>query len=70
MSRDSGRKVTSRARTVPFGRQATGWETAYTALFLTSHESAYVSGIYIMMDAGTRAGVAGREREGRVLSKI
>jgi NAD(P)-dependent dehydrogenase (short-subunit alcohol dehydrogenase family) len=34
MGRDEGRRRGgNRARTVPFGRQGTGWEVAYTALF-------------------------------------
>lgn len=43
----------SRARTpVPLGRQGTGWETAYAALFLMSHESAYVTGHVLVVDGG------------------
>jgi NAD(P)-dependent dehydrogenase (short-subunit alcohol dehydrogenase family) len=33
---------TDRAVTVPFGREGTGREVAYTALFLISNESSYV----------------------------
>lgn len=40
------------ARWTPFGRQATGWETAYAALFLLSHESSYVNGHFMVMDGG------------------
>lgn len=39
-------------RWTPFGRQATGWETGYAALFLLSHESSYVNGHFMMMDGG------------------
>lgn len=43
----------SRARTpVPLGRQGTGWETAYAALFLVSHEAAYVTGQVLVVDGG------------------
>ncbi|HEY2661592.1 MAG TPA: SDR family oxidoreductase [Caulobacteraceae bacterium] len=43
----------SRGRTpVPFGRQATGWEIAYAALFLTSDESVYVTAQILAVDSG------------------
>jgi NAD(P)-dependent dehydrogenase (short-subunit alcohol dehydrogenase family) len=43
----------SRARTpVPLGRQGTGWETAYAALYLMSHESDYVTGQTLVIDGG------------------
>jgi len=43
----------SRGRTpVPFGRQATGWEIAYAALFLVSDESVYVTGQTLAVDSG------------------
>ncbi len=38
MGRDASRRRSDRAVTVPFGRQATGWEVAYAALFLISNE--------------------------------
>jgi NAD(P)-dependent dehydrogenase (short-subunit alcohol dehydrogenase family) len=42
-----------RAKTpVPLGRQGTGWETAYAALFLLSHEAAYVTGQILAVDGG------------------
>lgn len=52
-----GRRATagrpSRAGTrIPFGRMGTGWEVAYTALFLTSDESVYVTGQVIAVDGG------------------
>jgi NAD(P)-dependent dehydrogenase (short-subunit alcohol dehydrogenase family) len=46
----------SRAATpVPLGRQGTGWETAYTALFLLSEESAYLTGQVLVVDGGLSA---------------
>ena len=43
----------SRSRTpIPFGRQATGWEIAYAALFFTSDESVYVTGQILAVDSG------------------
>jgi NAD(P)-dependent dehydrogenase (short-subunit alcohol dehydrogenase family) len=43
----------SRDRTpVPLGRQGTGWETAYAALFLLSAESAYITGQVVAVDGG------------------
>ena len=39
-------------RWIPFGRQATAWETGNTALFLMSHEAAYVNGHILVMDGG------------------
>jgi NAD(P)-dependent dehydrogenase (short-subunit alcohol dehydrogenase family) len=43
----------SRARSsIPFGRQATGWEIAYAALFLTSDESVYITAQVLAVDAG------------------
>jgi NAD(P)-dependent dehydrogenase (short-subunit alcohol dehydrogenase family) len=37
---------------IPLGRQGTGWETAYAALFLVSNESAYVTAQIIAVDGG------------------
>jgi NAD(P)-dependent dehydrogenase (short-subunit alcohol dehydrogenase family) len=43
----------SRAATpIPFGRQATGWEIAYAALFFVSDESVYVTGQILAVDSG------------------
>ena len=70
MGRSSGRRVTTRAAMVAFGRQATGWETAYTALFLLSRESSYTNGTTQIMDGGIWAGVATQPRNPRVLSKL
>jgi len=42
-----------RARTpVPFGRQATGWEIAYAALFFMSDESVYATAQSLAIDGG------------------
>jgi NAD(P)-dependent dehydrogenase (short-subunit alcohol dehydrogenase family) len=42
-----------RAKTpVPLGRQGTGWETAYAALFLLSDEAAYITGQILAVDGG------------------
>ena len=42
-----------RAKTpVPLGRQGTGWETAYAALFLLSHEADYITGQTLAVDGG------------------
>ena len=46
-----------RAGTVPFGRQGTGREVAYAALFLISNESSYVNAQTLFLDAGHRAGI-------------
>jgi NAD(P)-dependent dehydrogenase (short-subunit alcohol dehydrogenase family) len=40
---------------VPLGRQGTGWETAYTTLFLLSDESAYITGQTFAVDGGLSA---------------
>jgi NAD(P)-dependent dehydrogenase (short-subunit alcohol dehydrogenase family) len=46
----------SRAATpVPLGRQGTGWEVAYAALFLMSDEAAYVTGQVLAVDGGLSA---------------
>ncbi len=37
---------------VPLGRQGSGWETAYAALFLLSEESAYITGQILAVDGG------------------
>ncbi|WOF75378.1 SDR family oxidoreductase [Parvibaculaceae bacterium PLY_AMNH_Bact1] len=42
-----------RARTnIPGGRQGTGWEVAYAALFLMSGEASYINGQVLAVDAG------------------
>jgi NAD(P)-dependent dehydrogenase (short-subunit alcohol dehydrogenase family) len=40
------------ATNIPLGRQGTGWETAYAALFLISEESAYITGQVLAVDGG------------------
>ena len=57
MGRDASRRRSDRAVTVPFGRQGTGWEVAYTALFLISNESSYVNAHTLFLDAGHMAGI-------------
>ncbi|HEX7776210.1 MAG TPA: SDR family oxidoreductase [Parvibaculum sp.] len=43
----------SRGRSpIPFGRQATGWEVAYAALFFMSDESVYVNAQIMAVDSG------------------
>jgi NAD(P)-dependent dehydrogenase (short-subunit alcohol dehydrogenase family) len=58
MGRDASRRRPSRAATVPFARQGTGWETAYACLFLVSRESSYVNAHALVVDGGQLAGVA------------
>lgn len=56
LGRAASRGRPSRERTrVPLGRQGTGWETAYAALFLISDESAYVTGQTLIVDGGLSA---------------
>jgi NAD(P)-dependent dehydrogenase (short-subunit alcohol dehydrogenase family) len=56
LGRAASRGRPSRARTVvPLGRQGTGWETAYAALFLLSDESAYITGQTLVVDGGLTA---------------
>ena len=57
MGRDASRRRSDRALSVPFGRQGTGWEVAYAALFLISNESSYVNAHALFLDAGHMAGV-------------
>jgi NAD(P)-dependent dehydrogenase (short-subunit alcohol dehydrogenase family) len=40
------------ATSIPLGRQGTGWETAYAALFLISNESVYVTAQTLAVDGG------------------
>jgi len=40
------------ATSIPLGRQGTGWETAYAALFLISDESAYITAQMLAVDGG------------------
>ena len=57
MGRDASRRRADRALTVPFGRQGTGWEVAYAALFLISNKSSYVNAHTLFLDAGHMAGI-------------
>jgi len=41
---------------IPAGRQGTGWEIAYGALFLLSGESSYVTGQTLIIDGGLTVG--------------
>lgn len=57
MGRDASRRRADRALTVPFGRQATGWEVGYAGLFLLSNESSYVNAHTLAVDGGHMIGV-------------
>lgn len=57
MGRDASRHRPGRAAAVPFGRQGTGWEVAYAALFLISHESTYLNAHAMVLDGGLSMGV-------------
>jgi NAD(P)-dependent dehydrogenase (short-subunit alcohol dehydrogenase family) len=57
MGRDASRRRPDRALAVPFGRQATGWEVAYAALFLISNESSYVNAHTLFVDGGHLSGI-------------
>lgn len=53
IGREATRGRPGRAKTpVPLGRQGTGWETAYAALFLMSDEAAYITGQILAVDGG------------------
>jgi NAD(P)-dependent dehydrogenase (short-subunit alcohol dehydrogenase family) len=56
IGRAASRGRPSRATTpIPLGRQGTGWETAYAALFLLSNEAAYITGQTLVVDGGLTA---------------
>ena len=57
MGRDASRRRSDRAVTVPFGRQGTGWEVGYAALFLISNELSYVNAHTLFLDGGHMAGI-------------
>jgi NAD(P)-dependent dehydrogenase (short-subunit alcohol dehydrogenase family) len=42
---------------VPFGRQGTGREVVYAALFLISNESSYVNAHTLSLDGGHLGGI-------------
>ncbi len=46
------RRPARASQRLPFGREGTAWEVAYTTLFLLSHESSYVNAQVIVMDGG------------------
>ncbi len=53
LGRDASRRRPGRnAGPLPFGRQGTGWETAYASLFLMSRESAYITAQTLVVDGG------------------
>jgi NAD(P)-dependent dehydrogenase (short-subunit alcohol dehydrogenase family) len=58
MGRDASRNRADRAAMVPFGRQGTGWEVGYAALFLLSHEASYVNGHCLLVDGGLGVGIS------------
>ena len=41
-----------RRRTVPLGTEGTAWDVAWTAVFLASDESRWISGVMLPVDAG------------------
>jgi NAD(P)-dependent dehydrogenase (short-subunit alcohol dehydrogenase family) len=45
----------ARASAVPLGRQGTGWDVANAALFLACDESAFITGIMLLVDGGQGA---------------
>lgn len=57
LGRHEGRRRTERARTVPLGRQGTGWDIAYAAVFLLSHEAAYINAEALTVDGGYHKGI-------------
>ena len=44
-----------RRRTVPLGTEGTAWDVAWTAVFLASDESRWISGVMLPIDAGLLA---------------
>jgi NAD(P)-dependent dehydrogenase (short-subunit alcohol dehydrogenase family) len=46
-----------RAAAVPLGRQGTAWDVANAALFLASDESAFITGVLLLVDGGQAARV-------------
>lgn len=53
LGRDASRGRPSRStQRLPFGREGTAWEVAYTTLFLLSHESSFINAQVIVADGG------------------
>jgi NAD(P)-dependent dehydrogenase (short-subunit alcohol dehydrogenase family) len=56
LGRVASRGRPSRATTrIPLGRQGTGWEVAYAAVFLLSGEACYITGQVMVVDGGLSA---------------
>ncbi len=53
----SSKRPNRAARPLPFGRQGTGWEVAYPALFLLSHDASYVNALDLVVDGGLTSGI-------------
>ena len=53
----SGKRPNRAARPLPFGRQGTGWEVAYPALFLLSHDASYVNALDLVVDGGLTSSI-------------
>ncbi|MCJ8499490.1 SDR family NAD(P)-dependent oxidoreductase [Desulfatitalea alkaliphila] len=58
LGRVATQKRPKRAALVPFGRQGTGWEVAYAAIFLLSNEASYINAQSIFVDGGLGTGIA------------
>lgn len=54
----SARRPDRAARALPFKRQGTGWEVAYAAMFLISHEASYINGHDLLVDGGLISSIA------------
>ncbi|WP_082584426.1 SDR family NAD(P)-dependent oxidoreductase [Noviherbaspirillum sp. Root189] len=53
LGREASRARPARsAQRLPFGREGTAWEVAYTTLFLLSHESSFINAQVIVADGG------------------
>jgi len=57
LGRAASARRPDRAIAVPFGRQGTGWEVAYTTIFLISNEASYINGQYLLVDGGLGVGI-------------
>lgn len=57
LGRSASRMRPGRERAgIPLGRQGTAWEVAYTATFLLSEESSYITGQLFVVDGGLAMG--------------